>query len=150
MELDRIYIDTSVVGGCLDEEFAEDSCALIQMARKGKIILLVSSVLADELLDAPKKVRDLFASIPERCTERVPLSPEAEALRDAYLADGVVGPSSSNDAHHVALATVSEADTVVSWNFRHIVHLDKIRAFNAVNARLGYKPIEIRSPKEVV
>ena len=39
---------------------------------------------------------------------------------------------------------------LVSWNFRHIVRLDKIRLFNAVNIEQGYKPISIYSPREVI
>ena len=50
----------------------------------------------------------------------------------------------------MALATIAKADMIVSWNFRHIVHYDKIRGFNAVNLREGYLPIDIRSPLEVV
>jgi hypothetical protein len=55
-----------------------------------------------------------------------------------------------DDAHHVAIATVARVDVIVSWNFRHIVHFDKIRGFNAVNFREGYPAMEIRSPKELV
>jgi len=39
---------------------------------------------------------------------------------------------------------------MVSWNFRHIVHFDKMRGFNSVNLREGYPAIEIHSPREVV
>lgn len=39
---------------------------------------------------------------------------------------------------------------VVSWNFRHIVHYEKIAGYNAVNILHGYKPVLIYSPKEVV
>ena len=80
----------------------------------------------------------------------VAIGEESEWLRDAYLKARVVGPSHGKDAHHIALATVSRADLVASWNFKHIVHWDKIRGFNAVNLREGYPPIEIRSPREVV
>jgi hypothetical protein len=71
-------------------------------------------------------------------------------LRDAYLRAEVLGGGSEKDAHHVALATVAKADIIVSWNFRHIVHFDKIRGFQSVNLREGYAALEIRSPKEVV
>ncbi len=50
---------------------------------------------------------------------------------------------------HIALATVADADIVVSWNFRHIVRFDKIRAFNAVNMEAGYKALAIHSSREV-
>jgi hypothetical protein len=37
----------------------------------------------------------------------------------------------------------------VSWNFRHVVRFEKMRLFNAVNLELGYKPIQLYSPREV-
>jgi hypothetical protein len=55
-----------------------------------------------------------------------------------------------DDALHVALATVTRCDKIVSWNFRHIVHSDKIRYYHAVNLMQGYDLIEIFSPKEVI
>jgi hypothetical protein len=54
------------------------------------------------------------------------------------------------DATHVALATISRADAIVSWNFRHIVHLDKMKLFNAVNLMNGYGVLTIVTPREVV
>ena len=77
-------------------------------------------------------------------------SPEAETLAEAYLSHGIVGPGSRSDALHVALATMGRVDVLVSWNFKHIVNLGRIRLFNAVNLELGYGLIEIRTPKEVV
>ena len=146
----RIYIDTSVVGGCHDEEFQDESRKLMDMARRGDILLLVSGVLFDELSKAPKHVQEVLNELPLEVLENLSLSEEAEALQLAYMKARVVEPLHGNDAMHVALATVAKADMIVSWNFRHIVHFDKIRGFNAVNLREGYLPIEIRSPKEVV
>lgn len=146
----RVYADTSVLGGCFDEEFAEFSVALLDMVRRGDMILLISDLLADELLDAPQQVKDVFASLGETGMERIHSGPESEHLRDQFLAAGVLGAASEGDAHHVALATVARADMIVSWNFRHIVHYEKMRGFNAVNLREGYQPIEIHSPREVV
>jgi predicted nucleic acid-binding protein len=146
----RVYIDTSVVGGCHDKEFLRESRALLEMARNGNITLLVSELLVTELDNAPQRVRDVLAALPAKSFEAVEVSLEAEELQNAYLHAEVVGSKHENDALHVALATVARADLIVSWNFKHIVHFDKIRGFNAVNLREGYLPIEIRSPKEVV
>lgn len=146
----RIYVDTSVIGGCLDEEFAEESRALFQMARDGHAKLLVSDILADELESAPRDVQEILGAVPPDCLEAVIRSEETERLRDAYLVAKVVSTGAASDAHHVAVATVARADMIVSWNFKHIVHFDKIRGFNSVNLREGYAPIEIRSPREVV
>ena len=48
------------------------------------------------------------------------------------------------------LATLSHADILVSWNFKHIVNIDRIRGYNSVNLKLGYKMIEIYSLLELV
>lgn len=82
--------------------------------------------------------------------ERVAMTDETVTLRDRYIEAGILAPIRLDDAAHVALATVAEADLIVSWNFRHLVHFEKIRQYNAVNLTLGHKSIEIRSPKEVI
>ncbi len=146
----RIYVDTSVIGGCADVEFAEDSRRLLDMARAGRLTLLVSDVVVRELTDAPQPVMQLFKELPESTVEAVPLSEEVLQLRDAYLVAGVVGPKWMDDATHVAAATVAQADAVVSWNFKHIVRLDKIKAYNEVNRKMGHGVLIILSPKEVV
>ena len=150
MRVLRIYIDTSVIGGCLDVEFEEASNALLDLARNGAIVLVVSDVLLDELGRAPEEVRSLLVDVSAEHIEPISESDDSRQLRDAYLLAQVVGPGSKIDAHHVALATVARADLIVSWNFRHIVHVDKIRRFNAVNLMEGHTTIDIRSPREVV
>ena len=146
----RVYIDTSVIGGCLDQAYAEPSRALLRRADQGQVVLVVSELLRQELIRAPKEVQAIVASLSNASIEDATISREAEVLRDAYLSADVVGSTSSADALYVALATVHHADVIVSWNFRHIVHLEKIRGFNAVNLREGYGPLEIRSPRELV
>ena len=146
----RIYLDTSVFGGTLDDEFREESEALFSMVHRREIILLVSPLLAAELRRAPPEIQKLFDSIPTDCLEEIPLTKESRELRDLYLEAAVVGKASADDAHHVALATVNRADMIVSWNFKHIVHYDKMRGFNSVNQQAGYPRIEIHSPKEVI
>jgi len=145
----RVYVDTSVIGGCLDDEFAEDSLRLIESARLGALSLLVSDVVLRELNDAPAEVQRLLEGLPETAVDSVPLTEEVLRLRDAYVARGIVGPKWLDDATHVAAATVAGADAIVSWNFQHIVRLDKIKAYNEVNRASGYGELTIVSPKEV-
>ncbi|TFG40785.1 MAG: PIN domain-containing protein, partial [Syntrophobacterales bacterium] len=144
----RVYIDTSVVGGCHDEEFQEPSQQLLNMAQRGEIKLIVSELLVTELRKAPREVRDVLSSVPSGNIETVAISGEATELQKAYIAADVVGSPHRNDALHVALATVARADLIVSWNFKHIVHFDKIRGFNSVNLREGFLSVEIHSPLE--
>lgn len=146
----RVYLDTSVVGGCEVEEFQEASMALLQKIADGYLTALVSDLLVAELAQAPENVRKHLPSVGSSGISQVLTGDEALDLSRRYLVAGVVGPASANDALHVALATVGGADVVASWNFKHIVHLDKVRGFNAVNLVEGYPLIDILSPLELI
>jgi predicted nucleic acid-binding protein len=146
----RVYIDNSVVSGCFDEQFAEESNALFEAAREGQLTLIVSDILGLEAAKGPEWVSAKLHELSETAVERVEATEEARALQVAYLEAGVLARSSDVDALHVAIATVTHADVVVSWNMRHIVRLERIRGFNAVNLREGYGQIEIRTPREVL
>ena len=150
MHRQRIYVDTSVVGGCLDREFSAESAALMEMARRNEIVLLLSDLLFQELEDAPRDVMAIVKELPPDSYVLVDTNDEAEFLQERYLEAGILGETWQDDALHVAIATVARADLIVSWNFKHIVQVGKIRRFNAVNLTHGYQAIDIRSPREVV
>ena len=140
----------AVVGGCFDEEFSEHSRAFFEMVKTNIMTLLISNILADELTMAPERVQKIVTDLPKNSFEIVLESEESRRLRDRYLNGAVVGATHVNDAHHVAIATVSGADMIVSWNFKHIVHYNKIRQFNKINTEAGYEPIQIYCPLEVI
>jgi hypothetical protein len=146
----RVYIDTSVIGGCFDDEFAFWSKKLFEEFYSGAKVAVVSDLTRRELEGAPKNVRNALSELPEPSIENVTLSEEAEQLASQYIQSGVVGAKDLADAQHIAIASVEKVDVVVSWNFQQIVNLKRIRAFNAVNLRLGYPMLEIRSPREVL
>ena len=146
----RVYTDTSVIGGCCDAEFAAYSSSFVSMARSGRITLLISQVVLDELANAPAKVQEILKSVPTTYIEYVELTPEVIALRDAYLRAGIVAPRWTGDATHVAAASVVGADAIVSWNFKHIVRVDRIGRYNAVNVANGYRPLTNVTPMEVI
>ena len=146
----RIYIDTSIVGGYFDEEFKNATIGLFDRLEKGEIIFVVSDLLDLELIEAPEQVRNLLQKYSVDKFERVQLTEEAIRLADRYISENVVGKSSLEDCRHIALATLSRVDVLASWNFKHIVNLDRIKGYNSVNLRMGYQMIEIRSPKDLI
>jgi len=146
----RVYIDTSILGGCEDEEFSVASLKLVDCIRSGEFKVLVSDLLVRELSLAPERIKGILQSIPLENIEQLSETEDAIGLQRAYIGARILGKASLNDALHVAIATVARADMIVSWNFKHIVHFDKIRMFNAVNLREGYGIIDIRSPLEVI
>ncbi len=146
----RIYIDTSVVGGYFDDEFSEVTQLFFQQFQHGEFIFVVSDLLDLELLNAPPKVRDLMSQFNPDFFERVTFTVEAADLANQYITENVVGKTSLTDCRHIALATLSRVDVLASWNFKHIVNLQRIKGYNSVNLRLGYQLLEIRSPKDLV
>ncbi len=116
----------------------------------GRYEVVISRITLDELSRAPERVQRVLADIPEEFVEFFDPGDEAGELASAYLEAGILGKSSIGDAQHIAVATLAEVDFVVSWNFKHIVHYDKIRAYQAVNMLKGYRAILIYSPNEVI
>lgn len=145
----RVYVDTSVIGGCLDEEFRAASIRLIERSRTGDALLVISDITLAELAGAPPKVRSVLEDLPKGRLEFVQQDEESEALGEEYIRQRVVSRGMLADAQHIAVATIAKVDVLVSWNFKHIVNLDRIHGFNAVNLRSGYPMLEIRSPLEV-
>lgn len=150
MKKDRIYIDTSVVGGYYDVEFEEITKMLFYRLQNKEAIFVVSDLLDLELQSAPKAVRDLLFEFPNECFERVELDLEAKELGEMYVKEKVVGMTSIEDCYHIALATINNVDVLASWNFKHIVNLTRIKGYNAVNLKNGYNLLEIRNPKDLV
>ena len=146
----RVYADTSVLGGCEDDEFRGPSIKLLDAFARGDLTLVLSELTLRELDTAPSAVRKRIAGIPEALIELLELSAEAQELAQAYIQDGAIGAAMRIDALHIALATIARVDVLVSWNFRHIVNLRRIHAYNAVNLKKGYPLLEIRSPWEVL
>lgn len=146
----NLYIDTSVIGGYFDVEFEEETKLLFDGIFNNEFHVIYSSVTEDELINAPKKVKELLNSIPDEYKTKIELTEEAVMLGDTYIAENVVGKTSREDCFHIALATINKADVLVSWNFKHIVNVMRIRGYNAVNIKLGYSTIDIRSPNEII
>lgn len=146
----RIYTDTSVIGGCFDEEFSVPSTQLFDRFRKCQDVLVLSDLTLAELEGAPSQVREILQGVPQEALEEVAFEAGASKLAQEYLAAGVIGIAHLADARHIATATLQKVDILVSWNFKHIVNLDRIHGYNSVNLRLGHPVLEIRSPQEIL
>jgi hypothetical protein len=145
----RVYADTSVYGGVYDAGIDKPSQEFFQQVRQGRFQLITSGPVVAELQDAPDRVRRLYEELLP-FAEIVTVSLEAIQLQNAYLKAGIVGLKWATDALHVALATVQRCRVIVSWNFRHIVHFDKIPLYNGVNLINRYDTLSINTPSEVI
>jgi len=146
----RFYLDTSVFGGVFDKEFDEFTWQLFERIKLGKIICVYSELVETELVKAPKRVKEYFVGLPKKSLEKVEISDDILALATKYVDEKVVGATSFDDCIHIATATIHRADILVSWNFKHIVNVYRIRGYNSINLRMNYPSLEIRSPKEII
>ena len=146
----RIYLDTSVIGGIFDEKFEVITNMLFNLVKLNQIIVVLSDLTENEIKLAPLRVNNFFYSLGEFNVEFINGSEESNRLAKAYINEKVVGPTSLDDCHHIALATISNVDILASWNFKHIVNENRIRGYNSVNLKMGYDQLEILSPLEII
>lgn len=149
----KFYIDTSVWGGYWDEEFKEDTRAFFIYVLKSNTELVYSDITEEELKGAPQNVRELEEELEtEGITMKlIEIDEEAEILAKHYIREGALTKKCENDARHIALASVhGGVKVLVSWNFKHMVNFRRIEQYNQINSKLGYKDIDIRTPKEML
>ena len=149
MKTQRVYSDTSVIGGCFDAEFSKWSTALFSDFRNKIYIPVLSDLVEAEIQDAPEDIKSKLYELLEMGCEILSADDESVSLANQYQERKILTPKFFNDGLHIAIATVNKIDVLVSWNFKHIVHFNKIHLFNAVNMEMGFKPIDIFSPREV-
>jgi predicted nucleic acid-binding protein len=150
MRQQRVYIDTSIVGGFFDIEFEKETKMFFQRLENKEIVFVISDLLQEELEDAPMQVKNLLKKFDKSYFEQVIGTDVVNKLADKYIAEKVVGKTSLDDCKHIALATINNVDILASWNFKHIVNYIKIQGYNSVNIKNGYKSLEIRNPKELI
>lgn len=146
----HVYTDTSVVGGCFDKEFKEHSLALFEEFKTGIKKLILSDLVKMELELASDQVNEKVDEVPGRFKVEIKSTVRAATLAATYIAQGALSNKCYNDALHIALATLHNADVLASWNFKHIVNLDRIKLYNSINLQMGYRSIEIRTPREIL
>jgi len=146
----KCYIDTSVFGGYFENEFQLWTRKLVRQILDGEHVAVISDITLSELETAPKNVRDLAHKIISENAEFITTGQAEKELAEKYLKEKVVTAKYRSDALHIAIATINKVDVLISWNFKHIVNLNRIIQYNSVNLKYGYSIIEIRSPMELV
>ncbi|MFH1320727.1 MAG: PIN domain-containing protein [Bacteroidota bacterium] len=146
----QLYIDTSVFGGYFEREFQLWTQKLVNQIFDGEFTAVISDITLAELETAPKNVRELADRIISENAEFVIAGQPDKYLAEKYVKEKIVSPKFRSDALHIAIATINKVDVLTSWNFKHIVNLNRIRQYNSVNLKYGYTMIEIRSPMEIV
>lgn len=149
----KLYLDTSVLGAVCDPG-PEDRLAATRRILDGLAAGLwdgyVSALVLEEVSRAHDSVRRKIATVLDKSRVMVlDESEESVALAQAYIAAGAIPSDYEDDARHVAIATLNDINVIVSWNFRHMVNIERKRRINSVNVREGCPLIDIVSPWEI-
>lgn len=149
----RLYVDTSVFGALFDEEDQERvklTTVVLRRIRHAPFEAFIGTPVLEEISIAPLRLRvALERQVKSLSPTLIEEGPASLRLAEAYMAARLVPPQKRNDARHIALATVADLDALVSWNFRDMVNLKKKSIVHSVNAKFGYRLIDIISPLEV-
>lgn len=138
-----------MIGGYFDDEWKEPTRELWRQMEAGQFRFLTSEMTIAELSAAPQRVRELFArTFPLEAILGV--TAEMEKLAAAYISHQILPPKYTDDARQVAACTVVQIEYLVSWNFRHLVNVEREKGFNAVNLLQGYRGIRIVNPLELI
>jgi hypothetical protein len=148
----KLYLDTTIPSYV----FALDSPERMEITKRFMLLrrspayeMVISEVVLWELGATPEPKRVLLMEQVSGLPVLL-MSPEADHLAKAYIRHDILPASSINDARHVALATLDNADALISWNFSHLVNIRRVKAMNEFNERLGLPHIEIVTPEEVL
>jgi len=149
-----LYIDTSVLGGLfdIDEPTRVNTLErLLRLIKDGVYEGSISLLTLEEILKAPLEIQDeLKDRISATGLKILEETEECIELANVYVNDGIIPVGYRNDARHIAIGVFHEVDFIVSWNYKHMVNITVQRLVNSTNLKMGYKPIEIISPEEVI
>jgi hypothetical protein len=71
-----------------------------------------------------------------------------EDLALQFMTRSNLPPKASDDAIHIALATVNDLDYLLTWNCKHIANAQIQRKLQNISADFGYKLPVICTPYE--
>lgn len=146
----RVYIDTSVIGGCYDVEFSEWSNKLFDEFIYQRMIAVISDVTLAELKNAPLRIKNRLDDIPKSSLELIEKTDEIIYLSSKYIEFNAISKNCLEDSLHIAASIVNNVELLASWNFKHIVNYRRIKLFNSINLMFGYPEIDIRTPREII
>ncbi|MGD0283488.1 MAG: PIN domain nuclease [Dissulfurispiraceae bacterium] len=151
MKKTKLYLDTSVPSFLFADDSPEKREATIQfwdILKLGLYDIVISDILLMEIsrceISLSQKMEDKLSEI---VLDIVSVNEDIFSLAQKYISEGIIPQTYQDDALHIALATYNEADSLISWNFKHMVKLKTIRGVNGINRMLGFKELEILTPQ---
>lgn len=153
--LKRIYIETSVIS--------------FLTARPSKDVVLAGHQASTQIFWERKRDYELFISdmVIQECEKGDPdcalsriqaikglpvlnVDKDVENLASELIRQSAIPRNSPEDAIHIAVASVSAIDFILTWNFKHINNPFMKNQIRTVILNQGYTMPEICSPEELL
>ena len=147
----RIYLDTSVIS-YLDQQDAPEKMLETQEVWKiletGKYEVIISDIAMTEINECnEEKKQKLIQYINSVEYKEYETNNDTKELANLIIEEGILRPKSLDDALHIAAAILSEADIILSWNFKHLVNIETINGVRKICFSKRFnKLIDIYSP----
>ncbi|MDR1560583.1 MAG: hypothetical protein LBS84_13000 [Clostridiales bacterium] len=148
----RVYFETTVFNSYLEEgrEYCAETKHLFNMISTGEVEAYTSAAVISEILRSPELKREhMLKLITEYGMAVLEVEQSAYDLADTYVEVGLIPAKYRMDGVHIAVASVSGLDCIVSLNFRHINKLKTKTGTEVVNKFKGYDSLFICTPMEV-
>jgi len=151
----RVYLETSFVSACVTQRkdvgsLYRQEASLRWWREQGPVNeLFVSDEVLVELSDERYPRRDAALSFVEGIPV-ITVSAPMIALARVFVDKIVMPKPIGGDALHVAMATVSEMEYLLTWNVQHLANPNKSMHLNAVCLQFGLVPPKIIRPDDLL
>jgi PIN domain len=151
MEKPRVYIETTIPSAYFDERASPAMVARRDATRRWWAVshryeMLTSPAVLDELESGPEARREpwlrLISGLP-----LLEITPQILEITSEYIRCKVMP---REDAFHLAIASVNRCEYLLTWNFKHLANMNKLRHIQRENERLGLFVPRILSPAALI
>jgi len=149
---ETIYLDTTVPSAYFDcrEQEKMKSAQTVWKIMMDKYEVYISEITIAEInatLDSNRKSRMLKLV---KNISILPITKEVELLAKGYIEQKIIPVKHTEDALHVACASIHKIDFFLTWNCTHIASAHKRKAIRFFNLSVGIFCPEIILPEELL
>ena len=152
----RVYLETSVISYLTARPSRDILVAANQQVsqewwqdRREKFELYVSQLVAQEISSGDAEAISKRQQMLEQC-KFLDITPEAVELAEKLVKQNAIPRQAAEDALHIAVATLSGMDYLLTWNFKHIANAARRASVELVCRLNNYEPPVICSPMELM
>ncbi|MFM6477282.1 MAG: type II toxin-antitoxin system VapC family toxin [Dolichospermum sp.] len=154
--IESLYLDTSVIGYLTirpSTNLITTSNSVITQnwwdTRRQNFTLYISEVVLEELARGDQEIAtkrlELISELP-----LLAINEAVEELAQQFLIKSNLPPKASDDALHIALATVYKVDYLLTWNCKHIANAQIQKKLSQISIQSGYELPTICTPYELM